>query len=279
METENYEGNEACPLAGGTDLLVRMKREDITPSALVNLKRIEGLNRIKRGNRKGTHIGALVSLSAIEDSPVIASGHPVLTQAAGVIGSPSIRNLGTLGGNIGRASPASDMAPSLMVLRTRVTTEGPLGKKEWDLEEIFTGPGTTNLLPGEVITSFFLPEMDIHSAATYLKLGRREGMDCALVGVAALLTVGQKDAKATDARIALTSVGPVPLRAKKAEEVLMSSSLTDENIMQAAKAAVEDSCPITDMRASSSYRMEIVKVLTFRALWKVFHLAREGKKR
>ncbi len=123
-------GGQACPLAGGTDLLVRMKREEIAPSTLVNLKRIEGLNRIHGEPGKGTHIGALASISAIENSSLILSNHPVLAQAARVLGSPSIRNLGTLGGNVGRASPASDMVPSLMVLGARVTVEGARGKRE-----------------------------------------------------------------------------------------------------------------------------------------------------
>jgi carbon-monoxide dehydrogenase medium subunit len=277
IEILSGQGAEAYPLAGGTDLLVRMKRRDITPSTLVNLKRIKGLNQIERETGRGTHLGALVSISAIGDSPVIRLGHPVLTQTAGVLGSPSIRNLGTLGGNIARASPASDMAPSLMVLRARVTTEGPFGKKELDLEDLFSGPGTTTLSAGEIITSFFLPKLAPYSGVVYLKLGRREGMDCALVGVAALLTIGEKDGGAKDAKIALAAVGPVPLRAKKAEEVLLAGSLTEERIWEAASAAAEDSCPLTDMRASSSYRKEMVRVLTFRALMKALHLAQEGK--
>ena len=267
-------GDDALILAGGTDLLVRMKREDITPSALVNLKRIDGLNRVKKEVGKGTTIGALVPISDIEDSPVIRSSHPVLTQAAGVVGSPSIRTLATIGGNIGRASPASDMAPSLMVLGARVATEGPFGKRDRDLDEIFSGPGQTNLSVGEIMTAFFLPEMAPNSAAAYLKLGRREGMDCALVGVAALLTVGEKDNRARDARVALASVGPVPLRARKAEECLLSGSLTEETLRRAAIAAAVDARPITDMRAGRSYRLELVRVLTFRALTKALHRAR-----
>ena len=128
-------GDDALPLAGGTDLLVRMKRGHITPSALVNLKRIQGLNQIRDETGKGTRIGALASISTIEDSPLIHAKHPVLGQAAGVVGSPSVRNLATLGGNIGRASPASDMAPSLMVLGARVATAGPSGAREQRIDE------------------------------------------------------------------------------------------------------------------------------------------------
>jgi carbon-monoxide dehydrogenase medium subunit len=264
-------GDRAFPLAGGTDLLVRMKRGLIKPSALVNVKRIQGLRKIHWEPGKGTTIGALASVHAVKDAPLIQAHHPVLSWAAGKVGSPSIRNLGTIGGNIGRASPASDMAPPLMVLGARIGTEGPSGKKERDLEEIFAGPGSTNLERGELITWFFLPEMASRSGAAYLKLGRRQGMDVALVGIAVLLTIGENGTDAEDARIAMASVGPVPLRARRAEELLLSGPLNDERIQEVARAAAEDSRPITDLRASRSYRIEMVRVLTYRAILRALY--------
>jgi carbon-monoxide dehydrogenase medium subunit len=270
-------GSETYFLAGGTDLYVRMKRDLIRPSCLINLKRIKGLNRIEVKPEEGLRIGALARISEIERSPLVYSSHPVLQQAAGTVGSPSIRNLATIGGNIGRASPASDLIPSLMVLGTRVSVEGSQGKKELDLQQLFLGPGKTALLPSEVITSFFVPETAPFTQATYLKLGRVEGMDCALVGVAALLTLSGKTIEAKEAKVALASVGPVPLRAKKAEEILLSGPLTEERIKKASRAAADDSSPISDMRASSSYRKEMVRVLTFRALSKALRLA-QGEK-
>jgi carbon-monoxide dehydrogenase medium subunit len=112
-----------------------------------------------------------------------------------------------------------------------------------------------------------------NTGAIYLKLGRRSAVDCALVGVAARLTLSGKKMEATEANVALASVGPVPLRAKRAEGILLSGSLTEERIKEAARAAAEDASPITDMRASSSYRKEMVKVLTYRALLKALHQA------
>ncbi len=271
-------GDQAFPLAGGTDLLVRMKRGALSPSVLVNLKHIEGLNKIHGESGKGTSIGALATISAIEGSPVIREGHPVLNQAAGVLGSPSIRNLGTLGGNVGRASPASDMVPALMVLGARVTIQGAHGGRETAVEDLFSGPGITTLSPGEIITSFYLPEMAPLSGGGYEKLGRSEGVDIALVGVATLLTLGEKDTEATEAKVALAAVAPVPLRARRAEEVLLSGSLTEERIREASRAAAEDAAPITDIRASLSYRKEMVRVLTARALGKALNFARGGKR-
>jgi carbon-monoxide dehydrogenase medium subunit len=271
------QANGAYPLAGGTDLLVRMKKGEITPSALVNLKCIRGLDQIEGEPGKGICIGALAPISAVEHSPVVTSSHPVMVQAASHLGSPSIRNLATLGGNVGRASPASDMIPPLIVLGARAAINGPVGRRELDIEDLFSGPGTTTLSSGEIITSFFLPEMPLHSGAVYVKLCRRAGVDIALVGVGALLMLGERDAEVKDARVALAAVAPVPLRANKAEEVLLSGSLTEERLREAARAAAEGSFPITDMRTSASYRKEMVRVLTLRALEKALHLAQGGK--
>jgi carbon-monoxide dehydrogenase medium subunit len=266
------EGNAAYPLAGGTDLLVRRKRGDISARALVNLKRIAELRGIAR-EPGGVRIGALATIAELEQSAIIRQGHPVLAEAAGVLGSPSIRNLGTVGGNIGRASPASDIAPALMVLNARVTVEGPQGRRTLEVERFFRGPGVTILSPGEVITCFFLPEMARGCAAVYERLGRRQGMECALVGVASFLALSEQEDEARDARIALAAVAPVPLRARKAEEVLCSGPLTEERLQESARAAAEDCMPITDMRASGAYRKDMVRVLALRALRRVLPLA------
>lgn len=271
------EGGGAHPLAGGTELLVRMKKGEIVPSAVVNLKCIGGLDQIGKGPRGELRLGALAPIAAVENSPLVNSSHPVLAQAAGLLGTPSIRNLATLGGNVGRASPASDTVPPLIVLGARVAIEGPQGKRKLDLEDLFSGPGTTTLAPGEVITSFSLPGMVRHSGAVYEKLGRRAGVDIALVGVAVLLTLGERGTEVRDARVALAAVAPVPLRAKRAEEVLLSGSVTEGRLKEAARVAAKDSIPITDMRASASYRKEMVRVLTLRALGKALHLAQGGE--
>ena len=253
-----------------------MKRDAIRPAALVNLKRIRELDGIQIEKDGGTRIGALTTIADIENSTEIQKHHPVLVQAAGVLGAQPLRNLATIGGNIGRASPASDMAPSLMVLQARVATEGASGPKERAVDKIFAGPGSTTLSDGEIMTAFFFPAMAPHTGAAYLKMGRRSGGgDCALVGVAALLTLGSGEARAV--RIAMSSVGPTPRRAKKAEEVILSGTLTEERMRQAARAAAEEAAPITDMRCSASYRKEIIKVLTFRALQEANQKAQGGQ--
>lgn len=256
---------DALALAGGTDLLVRMKRGELHPRALVNLKFIDDLSGITLENEKGVSIGALTSIADIEKSPVIQVNFPALAQAAGALGTPSIRNLATIGGNVGRASPASDMAPALLILQARVIVEGPKGKRDIGMHEVFTGPGTTALFKSEIIRSFFIPKSPENTGSAYLKLGRRAGGgDCALVGVATLLTV--QNGAPEEVGIALSSVGPKPVRVHAAEALLKNGPLDDRRIKAVARAASEEVNPITDLRCSASYRKEMVSVLTYRAL-------------
>ena len=222
-------------------------------------------------------IGALTPIAAVERSEPIRQSHPVLIQAAGLLGSPSIRRLATLGGNVGRASPAADMVPALIALKALIFVEGPAGKKEIPIDAFFKGPGATVLAPAEIITKIILPDPAPAAGAAYLKLGRREGMDCALVGVAAALSLGG-DGGVVEARVALAACGAVPLRARSAEAILLAGPLDESRLREAARAAAGDSCPITDMRACAEYRKEMVEVLAFRALRDAWQTARRTKR-
>ncbi|MDP2240104.1 MAG: xanthine dehydrogenase family protein subunit M [Burkholderiales bacterium] len=268
---------KAYLLAGGTDLLIRMKRGEIAPPALVNLKRISGLSSIEREGQSGIRIGALTTIAEIEHSSALRASHTLMAEAATALGSPSIRNLATLGGNIGRASPASDMAPSLIVLKARLNISGPRGNKQVGLESFFTGPGTTILQPGELITSVFLPDPAARSGAAYLKLGRGGGMDCALGCVAIFLTLGNTDTEVKEVLVAVGACSAIPMRANKTEALILSGSLTDGHIQEAAMAVAAETSPITDLRASESYRRQMVQVLFSRALKLSWSRARSSK--
>ncbi len=248
--------------------MVRMKRGDLRPAALINLKRLPGMRGIERRQGKSLHIGALTTVQEMEGSASVRATHPVLGEAASVLGSPSIRNLATVGGNIGRASPASDLAPSLMVLGTKALIEGPGGKRELEVGDLFQGPGLGGLSPGELILSFHVPEMEEQSRAVYLRLGRREGMDCCLAGAAVRIVFSGADNALRDARVVLAAVGPTPLRVRRAEQELLSGSFTEDRIRQAARLAMEECLPISDLRASGEYRRQMVGVLVRRALEK-----------
>ncbi len=267
------EGPRAVALAGGTDLVVRMKQGVVAPSLLVNLKRIKGLDRIQRPKAGGLTIGTLTPIAAIERSLPIQRRYPVLAAAAGFLGSPSVRQLATLGGNVGRSSPAADMVPSLVVLKAVVHAQGPAGSREIPLDTFFKGPGQNALAQGELITALVLPDPAPASGAAYVRLGRREGMDCALVGVAASLTLGS-DGGAGEALLAMASCGPVPLRARNAEAFLCGGPLDEKRLREAARLTAGETSPISDMRACADYRREMVEVLAFRALQAAWQTAR-----
>ena len=268
------QGPSARPLAGGTDLLVRMKTGLFKPGALVNLKRIPGLGQIEPG-QAGLHIGALAKVSALERSPAVKASYPVLAQAAGLLGAPPVRALATVGGNIGRASPASDLAPALIVLNAKALVSGPAGERRIPVAQVMAGPGATSLAPAEVITSFALPAPLPHTGAAYLKLGRREGMDCALVGAAAWLRLAEGGSRAVEARIVLSSVGPTPWRAAQAEQAVLSGTLNDGLLDEAARLAAQEIKPMSDMRASEAFRRQAASALTQRALMAAWEMARK----
>jgi carbon-monoxide dehydrogenase medium subunit len=270
-----FEYREPNTLGEAIEILVRMKQGVVAPSLLVNLKRIAGLDHIERSAAGGITIGALTTIAAVERSEPLRQSHPVLIQAAGLLGSPSIRRLATLGGNVGRASPAADMVPALIALKARIFAEGPAGKKEIPIDAFFKGPGSTVLAPAEIITAIVLPDPAPATGAAYLKLGRREGMDCALVGVAAALSLGG-DGRVVEARLAIASCGPVPLRAASAEVILLAGPLDESRLREAARATAGNSCPISDMRACSDYRKEMVEVLAYRALCAAWQTARSA---
>jgi carbon-monoxide dehydrogenase medium subunit len=258
-------GSGARVLAGGTDLLVDMKAGRMRPATVVNLKRIPGLAGIE-ADEDGTRIGALTAVAAIQESPVVGNRHPALAEAAGVLASPPVRRLATIGGNIARASPASDLGPPLVAAEAVATIRGRDGTRHEPVENLYAGPGTTTLSGDEVITSVFVPAPVAGSGSSHLKIGTRGGgTDIALVGVSAAVTLGDGGVIAS-AGLVLASVAPTPLRARDAERLLVGRPPTDEALAAAADAAAGACAPISDVRAGAGHRRALVRVLTRRVL-------------
>ena len=268
-------GGEGRALAGGTDLLVDLKLGVARPRLLVDLQGIPGLGFIERV-AGGFCIGALARVDALAGSAALRAGQRALWQAAGVLGSPSIRHLATVGGNLGRGSPASDLLPALMVHSARVTAEGPEGEREIPVEALPTGPGATCLRPGEIVTSVLVPNAPERTGAAHQKVGRRGGgWDLALVGVSASLTLAA-NGTVSEARLALASVGPTVGRAREAEARLRGASPGEEALASAAEAAAEESRPVSDFRATADYRRRLTRVLVRRVLCEALEQARAG---
>jgi len=256
----------AHAVAGGTDLLLKMKAGRLAPKVIVNLKRLPDLRGITQlpipNPQSPISIGALTTLEQLRASPLIRQHYPALAHAAAAMASVQIRNLATLGGNLCNAAPSADLAPILIALNATTRIVGPGGERRVPLDEFFTGPGATVLTPGELLVAVELPPPA--GSAVYLKHSPRECMDIAIVGVG--LAVRLHNDQCESARLALGAVAPVPLRACRAEAELLGNPLTPENIDRAARLAAEDSTPIDDVRGSAWYRRKMVKVLVQRGL-------------
>lgn len=263
-----YNG-QARMVAGGTDLLLKMKAGRLAPKVVVNIKRIPEL----RGLSFESHLtlGALTTLEELRCSPIIREHYPALAEAAATMASVQIRNLATVGGNLCNAAPSADLAPILIALNAIVRIAGPGGERRIPLNDFFTGPGTTVLAPGELMVALKVPRPT--GPALYLKHSPREHMDIAVVGVGVSLRwSGTLRATATptptceSVRVVLGAVAPTPLRAQRAEAELLGGPLTSERIDRAANLAAEEAKPIDDVRGSAWYRRRMVEVLTRRGL-------------
>jgi CO/xanthine dehydrogenase FAD-binding subunit len=268
--------DKARPLAGGTDLLVNMKKKVLSPLHLVSLGRIPELARLEVSNGTLT-LGACVTVAEIAASETVTEAVDALGQGARALGTPLIRNLATIGGNIGSARPAADLPPALMVYGAELVLAGPSGERRVPVAEFFKGPGLTTAREGELISAIVIEVPRGCAGAGYLNLGIRKAQDCNIVNVASFLELDTGPERIRTARIALGSVGPTPLRALNAETVLAGREPTDALFDQAANAATHDCTPILDFRGSAEYRRDMVRVLTRRTLAMALTQARSKK--
>ena len=254
-----YNG-KAKVIAGGTDLMNLIRTKMIKPEYVVDIGHVPGLDYVKYDDKGALSIGALTTIRTLEMSAQVKERHPVICQAAAQLGSMAIRNVGTIGGNLCHASPAADTAPSLIALGARLKIVGPAGERAVALENFFTGPGQTALQRGEMVVEIQAPSMPPHTRGVYLKHSIRGAADLAIVGVAVIAT--SNGGCCRNVRIVLGAVAPTPMRARNAEEALEGKEIDDALIEKAARAAADESRPITDVRGSADYRKEMVKVFT-----------------
>jgi len=254
-------GPDARLLAGGTDLLIRLRDGSERPAVVVDVKRIAELRPSIVATPGCVTIGATTAMTEIANSDVVRCRFPALAEAAAVVGSVQIRNRATLAGNLCNASPAADTAPPLLVYGASVVVHGPEGARQFPVDELFVKSGVTTLRRGELVTAIEIPVSDRKMGAVHVRRTRRRGHDLASV----TLSCGVDDAGVT--RIAYGSVGPRPVLA-----VDESGVLADPHAPDAAKAAILErmfaaaSPSPRSMRASPSYRLAMLRVLGVRAL-------------
>jgi CO/xanthine dehydrogenase FAD-binding subunit len=270
-----FYGSNAKLLAGGTDLLLAMKRRTTAPSHLINLKGIKELSGIGVDST-GLTIGALTTIAEICRSGIVRENYTPLWDAASVMASPQVRTLATIGGNLVSAVPSADMAPPLMVLSAQAHITGPAGERTCPVEDLFAGPSASRIGPADILTHITIPSSKGKGA--YLKLMRRAALDLALVGVAAFVTLDSSGV-CTFARVALGAVAPTPIRATAAEQLLQGNVLTEDLAARVGRVSGTVCRPITDVRATKDYRCNMVEVLTKRALLEALKRSTQGGKR
>ncbi|MFC1929461.1 FAD binding domain-containing protein [Chloroflexota bacterium] len=253
-------------IAGGTDLILQMKNDKITPECVVDITGISSLDYIDYSEENGLRIGALTSIRALETSSVLHQRYPVIAQAANQLGSVAIRNMATVGGNLCNAAPSAETAPAFIGQSAKARIIGPNSERVVPLEDFFTGPGTTVLANGELLVEIQVPVPSPDTKGIYLKHALRGTIDLAIVGVAAVITVTPEDKICQDIKLVLGASAPIPMRARNAEKRLKGKKVDDNLIIESSQAASAESRPISDVRASAEYRRKIIEVLTRRAL-------------
>ena len=259
-------------VAGGTDLLVRLKSGAPRPSALISLRGISELTAVHIGDV--ARLGAATSIAALLDNDELMQGWPVLGDAMGEMASPQIRSSATLGGNLCNAAPCADSAPALLVLLARVGIRGKDGDKVMALEDFFEDAGITQLGAGELLTHLDVDRPHPELQAIFLKK-KRVAMDLAIASVAGALRL--QEGVCAEVRFAAGSVAPVPMRLLKTEEVLRGKTPTEALIKEARAVAEQEVMPTPDIRGGAEYRRTIVGVYVERAMKALVALCEGGE--
>jgi carbon-monoxide dehydrogenase medium subunit len=248
-------------IAGGTDVMVRIKHRQLNPEALISLRSIAGLDKIEIG--RVTRIGSMTTIADLLGHLGLAERFPALARAARELGSVQIRNVATVGGNLCNASPCADTALPLLVYDARVELSRRDGAREVPLDKFFVGPGATCMQPGEIMTAILIDTPSSKSRASFQKKGRVK-MDIAVASLAFRAELDGDTVKKP--RVAAGSVAPVPLRLGSVEKILDGQKMDPELISKAEEAARNEVAPISDVRASADYRRHLIGVYLGRAL-------------
>lgn len=260
-------GDETTVLAGGTDILVRYYDRLYELNRVLNICELDELKYIKVFEER-IEIGSLVTHAQLEESAIILQHAPFLAEAASQVGSPQIRNRGTIGGNVANSSPAGDTLPPLLALEAEVRLLSlDRGERVVPLSEFLTGPGRNVAKKDELITGFSFPIFPESYQGTFFKLGYRKALAIATINGAVLMSVDGEEI--ADCRIVLGAVAPTALRAKLAEDMLKGKELaqvSEEVIDNVTDQILQEISPISDLRAGYQYRLDTAKELAGRAI-------------
>jgi CO/xanthine dehydrogenase FAD-binding subunit/sulfur carrier protein ThiS len=253
----------AMILAGGTDLVVKMKEGRAVPNTLVNIEGASDLSCIEDLGDQ-IRVGAACTHHAITSSTLIRTKAPLLAEACLSIGSPQIRNRGTIGGNLCTASPAGDAIAALVALEAIVEILGPGGVREIAVSEFLVGPGRTTLAGDEIVRAVRVPVDTGEHVWGFRKLGQRRAMSISIASVAARARLCQ--GVLSDLRVSLGSVAPTVVRAYELERETLGVESTPDALAAACRKARNAACPISDIRGSREYRLAVVEALSYQVI-------------
>ncbi len=269
---EHLSQSGARVLAGGTDIIPKMRQGKFSAPILIDTSRIDSLHFIEDlGNE--IVLGALITHQEIADSPLLSNINPGLKKAAESIGCVQTRSRGTLGGNIANASPAADTIPPLLTFDASVLLQSLTGERRLALEDFIIGPGETDLQMGEFIHSVIFSPLKGKWGSDFIKVGKRNGMAISVVNVSAAVVLDD-EGLFKDVRIALGAVAPVVTRLRKSEEFLLGKKPTPEIYDKVAEVSQEEINPISDIRSSEAYRLHSAGVILRRVLESAVEQAR-----
>jgi carbon-monoxide dehydrogenase medium subunit len=253
----------AFVLAGGTDLLVRLKSGLIEPDLVVDIKRIDSMRTITKVGG-GFRIGAAVSGAELGEHAALRKAWPGVVEAANLIGSHQVQGRCTMVGNLCNASPAADSVPAMIAAGAQAVIIGPKGKRTIPVEDVVIGPGKTSLKKGEIVDAILLPKPKPNTGDAYLRFIPRTEMDIAVVSAGVCLTLGAKSV-IKSARVALGAVAPTVLLVDAAAKAIVGTTLDDEALAALARACEAACKPIDDKRGTIEFRTEVAGVLARRA--------------
>ena len=254
---------KAFVLAGGTDLMVRMKSGFIEPDLVVDIKQISAMQVIKK-SATGFRIGAAVSAAEMGENTALKKAWPGVVESANLIGSDQIQNRCTIAGNLCNASPAADAVPALIAAGAKANVVGPQRRRTVAVEKIITSPGKTSLSKGEIVESITLPKRAPRSGDAYLRFIPRSEMDIAVVGAGVNLVL-DSNSVVKSARVALGAVAPTPLLVPAAAKAIIGTKLNKAALTKLADACSAACSPIDDKRGTVEFRTEVAGVLARRA--------------
>lgn len=265
-------GGDAKILAGGQSLIPAMRFRLAAPTLLIDINKLPDLEGVREENGHLV-IGAMTRETALEEMATLARAYPLLADAARVIADPLVRNRATVGGNIAHADPANDHPAVLLAYGAQIAARGARGTRTIAIDDFFIGMFETSLQPDELLTAIRIPRPPANAGGAYLKIERKVG-DYAVSAVAVQLTMS--GATCTAARIALTNVNPIPMRALNAERIVIGQTLTEDVLEAAGRAAAAECDPSADLRGTVEYKRDLTRVLTKRALRKAAERATGG---